>query len=471
MIFSKTRRVSRISVNALLAAMIAMAATAASADPEDDGLRFSRTASKTLDTLAMRAGGPTERIEIQSTRDNIDYTVKTYTLKHANAAEVYELILHAVSLEGGFVDRVSPGSVVDIDAGTLDAVPKNEGDSYLIVTAPDWMFKSLDEAIAALDRPGIDVAYWGTGATYYKPKHILASELAALIGASSASSTIVLAPDDVRNVLYIDDIPSFFPCDMAAIKAYDVPKPQIETRVRIYQIDESNAKDVGLDWYAWKEAIGGEGFTATWAADPGSYDLDLTSFAGSLTLSPQAATEFLNYLATNGNAKVVTDSRMTQVNSIPASISSSVDIPYIVHRNAEEELQSITDAVLEFAEGVTVDMTPRIADEIEIAVSASVSSLIGYTPTQNVPILSKSSVDTSVLLAPGMPAVLGGLTKKSMVSERGGIPVLKDIPVIRVLTSRVIEREVSSQIIITIELEKAPAGIRPDLATLEALPL
>ncbi len=453
----KKRSISPIGVNMLLAVLIAMAGTIASADPEDDGMRFNRLAGKSLETLAMKAGGPTERIEIQSTRDNIDYTVKTYTLKHANAAEVYELILHAVDLEGGHVDRIAPGSVVDLDEKSLDATTKNEGDSYLIVTAPEWMFKSLDQTIAALDRPGIDVAYWGTGATYYNPKHILASELAALIGASSASTTIVMAPDDVRNVLYIDDIPSFFPCDMAAIKAYDVPKPQIETRVRVYQIDDSNAKDVGLDWYAWKESIGSGFITGAWAADSGSYDLDLEGFAAGLVLTPQIATEFLNYLATNGNAKVITDARVTQVNNIPASISSSVEIPYILHG------ESITDGVLEFSDGVSVEMTPRIAEEIEIAVSASVSSHIGYTPTQNVPIVSDSSIETSVLLAPGKPAVLGGLKKVSLVSERGGIPLLKDIWGIQLLTSRVVERKATSKIIITIELEKAPAGSPPDL--------
>ena len=63
------------------------------------------------------------------------------------------------------------------------------------------------------------------------------------------------------------------------------------------------------------------------------------------------------------------------------------------------------------------------------------------------------------------------LTKKSLVSERGGIPWLKDIWGIQLLTSRLVEREVSSQIIITITLENAPAGTEIALENKEALPL
>ena len=79
-------------------ALLAPGLARAQVEPEQSGVRFNRSAVKSLETLAQKAGGPTERIEIQSTSDNRDYVVKTYVLKQANASEVFELIQTAVEL-------------------------------------------------------------------------------------------------------------------------------------------------------------------------------------------------------------------------------------------------------------------------------------------------------------------------------------------------------------------------------------
>jgi protein transport protein HofQ len=103
-------------------------------------------------------------------------------------------------------------------------------------------------------------------------------------------------------------------------------------------------------------------------------------------------------------------------------------------------------------------------------VEASVTSHVGYTPHQSVPILSQSRVDSLVLLEPGEAAVIGGLSRQTKVSMRTGIPVLKDVPVLKHLVSREVERRDKSQIIITIELEELSAGAPARVPAVEALP-
>jgi type II secretory pathway component GspD/PulD (secretin) len=107
---------------------------------------------------------------------------------------------------------------------------------------------------------------------------------------------------------------------------------------------------------------------------------------------------------------------------------------------------------------------------VEVAVNASVTSHVGYTPHQSVPIISESSVDSIVLLEAGKPAVIGGLSRTTTVRTRTGIPGLKDVPLIKYLVSREVERRDTSQIVITIELEKMVPGAPIIVPTEEALP-
>ena len=70
----------------------------------------------------------------------------------------------------------------------------------------------------------------------------------------------------------------------------------------------------------------------------------------------------------------------------------------------------------------------------------------------------------------GVVAVLGGLSRNSKVSERSGIPGLKEIPGVRDLFSRQVERTHQSQILVTIELERKPSGSPAAVASAEMLP-
>ena len=276
---SRTRTLRRLSLTLVALALFGLTCGRAFAQtPEQDGMRFNRLGSKTPDTLAPKAGGPTERIEIQSTDDNRDYVVKAYKLTKANASEVFELIQTAVELEGGRVSRIAPGSVCIAEPGLDECRVEYSGESMLVVTVPEWMISYIDQTIEMLDTPDLAAASFGTGTLWVKVKHRLPSEVAEQIANTSASPFIILQPDDARQLLYIEDTPSYFQCDLDALKVYDSPIAQIETRVRIYEIDEDDGKDVGLDWYSWKKSIIGGGLIAQHLdvdSDPGQ-DFDIT---------------------------------------------------------------------------------------------------------------------------------------------------------------------------------------------------
>lgn len=176
---------------AVCSSVFAQTPAAAPTTANENGMRFNRFAEKTPDTLAPKAGGPTERIEIQTTDDHIDYIVKAFVIEEANASEVFELIQVAVELEGGKVSRISPGSTCEVDLKELTAKTTYEGKSILVVTAPEWMMQHVEETIRILDSAKVEAASFGTAFCYLKCKHRTPSEIAELVRNSTASPFIV----------------------------------------------------------------------------------------------------------------------------------------------------------------------------------------------------------------------------------------------------------------------------------------
>ena len=458
--------------------------------PEANGFRFGPSGLKSLEMLAKKAGGPTERMEIQSTTDHIDYIVKTYVLKEANAAEVYELILRGVQLEGGHVDRVAPGSEVTCPARG-DVEVKYEGESLLIVTMPEWMEPYIADAIKTLDRKGLQASAFGTGCKYINPRHRRPSELADLIRDSVASGFEVFVPDDSRNILYIEDCPSYMGGNLQALDLFDVPPTQIDVRVRIYEISDSHGHDIGLDWYAWKKAVQDGELTLSYDKIRGEEDagygvspenladIDIRELNAELSFSPLLATEFLNYLVGQGEAEVITDTRLSLINGEAGTVNATKAIPYVIlgymdGQVANSPLRDVPQAaddgaIREYREGILVELLPTIGTEtIQLEIGASVLSHLGYTPNQSVPIVAESTVASNLIMEEGVPSVLGGLTRVTIVSERSGIPGLRSVAWLKYLFSREVKREEKSQIIVTVlPLESLP-GEKADVGGMKS---
>ena len=443
-------------------------------------LEFERYAAKRPDALAPKPGGLTERIEVQSTNDNIDYVVKAYTLQQGNAAEIFQIVLNAVSLEGGTVNRLAAGSSVSL--GPTGVQTSYEGVSYLVVTMPHWMIPYVDDLIRVLDVPGIEASAFGTGYAFYRPLHRRPSELAAILGASVASPSAIAVPDDSRNVIYLEDTPSFVGNVVRALEAFDRPPDQVEVHVRIYEIDDGDTHDVGLDWYAWKKSVAGGDLSFVWGAAGGT-DLNLESLSSSLSFTPQLATEFLNYLASEGRARIVTDTRLRVSNGESATIDSTTQIPYVIrgysagtvtdsnHLDSPPALDA-AGVIKEFAEGVRVTLSPVIGDlTMELRIEALVASHVGYTPNQSVPIISTSTMASALDLTAQVPAILGGLTRNTKVRERSGIPGLKSIPGLRYLFSREVQREQLSQVFVVIVPTRVNQAIPSDMMADDMIPV
>jgi type II secretory pathway component GspD/PulD (secretin) len=195
---------------------------------------------------------------------------------------------------------------------------------------------------------------------------------------------------------------------------------------------------------------------------PGKENLNIESLTAKLSFSPALATQFLNYLAANGHAEVISDTRICVVNGRTATLDSTTQIPYVIRNQidgfpADKPQTDVPRAVdgdgiiKEFAEGIRIEIAPTIGmDSIEFDVTASVASHLGYTPNQSVPIIATSTVTSALDIEIGKPACVSGLVRTVHVNERAGIPVLKDLPWVGLLFSREVERTKRSNLCICV---------------------
>jgi type II secretory pathway component GspD/PulD (secretin) len=86
-----------------------------------------------------------------------------------------------------------------------------------------------------------------------------------------------------------------------------------------------------------------------------------------------------------------------------------------------------------------LDVSPLIMsdDEIMLQVKQVNASIAGTTVISGNPIpnISQQGLDTTITLRSGSTVLLGGLISESVDRQRNGIPILKDIPIIKYLAS------------------------------------
>ena len=117
--------------------------------------------------------------------------------------------------------------------------------------------------------------------------------------------------------------------------------------------------------------------------------------------------------------------------------------------------------------GLTVSMIPAINTKAtKLKVRINNSSLIGYTSDGAPRIQQGAGVDTEVMISnSGTRLMIGGIEKRSVVRVSGGIPLLKDLPLLGWIFSTESEATKRSQLLIVAEVLPADkAGGEAELA-------
>jgi hypothetical protein len=413
---------------------------------------------------------------------------KIYTLKHTKAADVAPFIRSAVV-------RYCEESNVS----TVEDSERNR--QMLIVSTGVDMIEHVDKLIAALDRPA-KVAkssnITGDGIAYgvYQPRFRAVPGMAEIIvkgEVSSGEADSDVRFDTKRNMFYFKDTPATVEDIKAKLAWLDKPIPQVRLEMKVYQVRDSDLKDIGIDYLAWKNGPGLNlfqvGFQALDLSSSGSAALQ--SFSGPLGgffFAPQFDASFIRILEQSGNAERETTGELTVSNSDTRSYAISFNGAFqnIVKNSNDRTSVTAPDlsaqshscnitivkpvACINNSKGTDFAIAPYFPGE-----NANVPGVLnfGYTLKNSggveqsnfgTELISVSTVSGNAVIPLNEESVLGVWESTREVEETIGVPFLSEIPILKYLFSTTVTNREKSYIFLTV------TPCIPDTAAAEKLP-
>lgn len=404
--------------------------------------------------LIASAGSSLHSQEVRTIKLNNDIdqkylTSKVYELKYINCDDITPWLL-------GAVYRYNIGS-------TVNRLRYNAGGNrqFIVVTTGVEMMPYVDDMVAKMDRPsGVKDAnnsiVDGTGIYdfTFKPKYRSSVDMLNLIALVKSDGMQYL--DTNRNLFYWKDSRSDGQAAVDLLKSFDRPLPQVTLNLNVYEINENDFVELGLDWIAWKNGPGATlmglgydnlNFKNVYDISNDGVGNNLISEGGLGPLSgfmfaPQFDSTYLRMLAQKGKAKVATSASLTFVNDYTHNPTSFTDANYrlkfipdyqsirkdssmklsVASTNPEFQFYLKTPTLCFGKNGTKActamfDWVMSVQDNIENANTTGANE-----------VTNKMRFTSSLTMAPDTEKILATYTREFKVNQNNGMPYLSDIP-------------------------------------------
>ena len=274
------------------------------------------------------------------------------------------------------------------------------------------------------------------------------------------SGYVEVRHNDAANLLILNGSSSDVALLLDLIHQADVPPRQIEIEVLIVEIDNSKARDVGLDWdrmiqnsntrMGWRYSTDDRETRQSTLSFPGdnhssrdnytyakSEDLDLMA-------SPRLA-DFLHTLDETGAGEVRSAPRILTLNNRSASILDGQRVTYITRYSSYTNLYE-TDSV---DAGLTLKVLPSLGESgyITMRINAELTSL--SSSISGSPIKDGQMLENTVIVRDGESVLLGGLRRSVEKREVKRFPILGHVLPFLFSRETTSYREMDSYIILT----------------------
>ncbi len=387
----------------------------------------------------QEAGEKVQKITFVQDDAQFNMVSKVYTLKHTAAADIAPFVKSAVLR----FDGVST-------VGRLE--DQANGRQILIVTTPQDMMPYVDEMIAALDRPGKmnspGNAIAGTGIAYgtYKPQFRTAAGMRRIIvngQVASSSEDARVRLDKKTNMFYFKDTPYRVADIRNKLEWLDKEVPQARLELKIYQVRESDLKDIGIDYLAWKNGPGLNLFGAAYDAlsmkaaetviNTGADLFGSFSYGfGGFYTAPAFDFSFIRILQQNGKAAINSTAGLT-VSNIPGKVFQVSFSPEYQNIMKDEDHRSSVDiggnAALDFAVTDTV-VTGGRNGVVNFSYTLSGSN-VAERSNMGAEISENTRTTASATLDFAEEKILAAWKRNSEVEQTIGIPFLCELPVLK----------------------------------------
>ncbi len=216
------------------------------------------------------------------------------------------------------------------------------------------------------------------------------------------------------NAILLTGTPDVIARLRAKIDQIDVPLSSVELETQIVELDDSAAKDIGIDF----TNAGGPVATTTYQIK------SLTTGQGTANLQAAVYAQI-----TKGLGRTIARPRITALDGTSAQIITGNQIP-IVTSIAVSGVSAVSSQVQYINVGVSLQIQPRISPDgfVTSHIFSQVSSETGTS--QGYPLLSQREATTSATVRDGDSFVIGGLLQQNDISSVAKVPGFGDLPLI-----------------------------------------
>ena len=442
-------------------------------------------------TVSAAESNSTRTIRLRQDDAQVRFESKVYELKNTTAEEILPFVKSAVL-------RYDRNSTV------RRVTAANNGSAVLVSTGRDFMpyvdkiIETLDRKVSAKSADGSTISGTGMTRVSYTPQYRAADDLARVINSTINSSTGALYINDETNTIYWRDQDASAKRTLEWLKVLDRPLPQVRIRVNYYEVRDSDLKDWGFDYLAWKNGPGinllNVGYNAgelivNEVLESVPYLMNSSWGLGGFFTAPQFDMSFIRCLQQAGNSNAVGTSSLMMLNT-PVGTKAELALlrevqsanpttaPFIYRTSMSPEYQNIAKNVLgrtfvgksfyEDEYGVMHADPPQL--ELQI-----LNPFVCHTPGADAKnggvifdysLYFKSVVERgntgaelsnsalfagSSTLAFGKEKLLAVYEKENDVEQTIGLPVLCRIPILKYLFSTVTSIKERTYIAVTAE--------------------
>ena len=398
---------------------------------------------------------------------------KIYTLKYTKAADIAPFINSAV------LRYTKDSHVSTMAAG---------GRQLLIVSTGENLFEYIDQLVAALDhnapmtKSGTNITGTGIMLATYTPKFRGDAEMAKIIVEGGAASPIEdgkVRYDAKRTMFYFKDTPAIVADVKSKLSWLDKPIPQARVEMSVYAVRESDLKDIGIDYLAWKNGPGLNLFNAGYdalslraseevfeylAAQGPNIAGNLSWGFGGFYTAPAFDMSFLRLLQQDGKSAVsATASLMISNGSGEYAVDFAPDYQNIYKDSDHAAAVGIGGDASIRARITTPVVTNKKDGSISFDMALTHNNVVERN-NHGAEISDSAEISAGVTLSPGQETVVATWERQSKVEQTIGIPFLCELPVLKYIFGTTTENYETIHYFVTVRATKVninenlPAG-------------
>jgi type II secretory pathway component GspD/PulD (secretin) len=311
---------------------------------------------------------------------------------------------------------------------SIGKIVVDEGSNTLVLIDAPYKIIDMESFIRAADLP--------IKTKVFELKYGQADKLQAKLQEVATKNVGAVRVDERTNKIAVTDYPAKLDEIEKLIFAFDEKTPQVLIDAQIIEVRPSDKFEMGVDWDYWIKKY----FRVSAALPMVTTGLSV----GTANIAPSEPGQYkavIDILRTIGDVKILSSPRIMVLNNQESRILVGTKDAYITSTVSQSGQSAVTAQSVNFVDtGIKLYVTPTInrAGFVTMKIRPEISSakrtaIKAEDKVTEIPIVSTSEAETTVMVKDGITIIIGGLKKDEKTKTVTKIPILGDIPLLGML--------------------------------------